>query len=126
MACALQGSQTALADPQLQFQVTRLRYDDQMAKNTKKDTENLESLPNVGRVIATKLRKIGIRTVSEFLERDPYDVFDELRTEVDPGLCRCALASIVGARYGVKWHEVTAESAREYERRNPGHHWGKC
>ncbi len=93
---------------------------------TKKVTEKLESLPNVGRVIADKLRKIGIRTASEFLERDPYEVFDELRTEVDPQLCRCALASIVGARYGVKWHEITAESAREYERRNPGHEWGKC
>ncbi|RPJ55222.1 MAG: competence protein TfoX [Acidobacteria bacterium] len=92
----------------------------------KNDTEKLESLPNVGRVIAGKLRKIGIRTVSEFLERDPYDVFDELRTEADPELCRCALASIVGARYGVKWHQITAESAREYERRHPGYQWGKC
>lgn len=95
-------------------------------KTTKKDTEKLESLPNVGRVIAGKLRKIGIRTTSEFLERDPYDVFEELRTEVDPQLCRCALASIVGARYGVKWHEITAESAREYSRRHPSHQWGKC
>jgi len=96
------------------------------AAKTKKDAENLESLPNVGRLTADKLRKIGINTVSQFLERDPYDVFEELRTEVDPDLCRCALASIVGARFGVKWHEITAESAREYERRHPDHQWGKC
>ncbi len=95
-------------------------------RRTTHDTENLESLPNVGRVTADRLRRIGINTVSQFLERDPYDVFEELRTEVDPELCRCALASIVGARYGVKWHEITAQSAREYERRNPGHQWGKC
>ncbi|RPI25070.1 MAG: hypothetical protein EHM61_15350 [Acidobacteria bacterium] len=88
--------------------------------------EKLESLPNVGRVIAAKLRKIGIGSVSQFRERDPYEVFEQMRAEVDPDLCRCALASIVGAHYGVKWHKITAESAREYERRHPGFVWGKC
>lgn len=39
--------------------------------------------------------KIGITTPEEFLQRDPYEVFHELKTKVDHTLCRCALASIV-------------------------------
>jgi len=45
---------------------------------------------------------------------------------VDPTLCRCALASIVGAKLGLPWHQITKASAREYEKRHPGHKWGPC
>ncbi len=89
-------------------------------------TTDLQSLPNIGQVIAGKLAQIGITTVSQFMDRDPYQVFDEMRAKVDPDLCRCALASIVGAHRGVKWHKMTGESTREYERRHPEHRWGKC
>lgn len=86
----------------------------------------LRSLPNIGRVTESKLKRIGISSREEFLRRDPYDVFDVLRREVDPTLCRCALALIVGARLGLPWHQVTKASAREYDKRHPGHVWGPC
>lgn len=86
----------------------------------------LTDLPNIGRVTAEKLGKIGLTTVDEFLARDPYEVFDELLARVDPTLCRCALACIVGAGKGRPWHQVTGDSAREYDRRHPGHKWGPC
>jgi hypothetical protein len=92
----------------------------------KKKKDELESLPNVGPTTAKKLRAIGIYTVDDFLSRDPYDVFHELLTRVDPTLCRCALALIVGARVGVPWHEITKKSAAEYQKRHPKHRWGKC
>ncbi len=85
----------------------------------------LESLPNIGKTTAEKLRKIGIKDADDFLARDPYEVFDELRKR-EPDLCRCALAGIVGAKKGVKWHKVTRKSAAEYEKRHPGYKWGKC
>ena len=87
---------------------------------------SLRSLANIGRVTENKLKRIGISSREEFLRRDPYEVFDVLRREVDPTLCRCALALIVGARLGLPWHQVTKASAREYEKRHPGHLWGKC
>lgn len=37
-----------------------------------------------------------------------------------------ALAGIVGAKLGLPWHQVTKASAREYEKRHPGHVWGPC
>ena len=91
-----------------------------------KPDDSLRSLPNIGPTTAAKLVQIGITTKKEFLKRDPYKVFDELRRKVDPTLCRCALAGIVGAKKGVRWHTVTKESAKEYEKKHPRHVWGKC
>jgi len=88
--------------------------------------DSLESLPNIGGTTARKLRQIGITSKKEFLRRDPYKVFNELREKVDPTLCRCALAGIVGAKKGVTWHKITKDSAKEYEKRHPRHVWGKC
>jgi hypothetical protein len=88
--------------------------------------DSVRSLPNIGPTTAAKLGQIGITTKKEFLRRDPYRVFDELRKKVDPTLCRCALAGIVGAKEGVRWHTVTKESAKEYEKKHPRHVWGKC
>jgi len=80
----------------------------------------------MGPVTAAKLAKIGIDTKEEFLRRDPYAVFEELREKIDPTLCRCALAGIVGAKKGVPWHKITKETAKEYEKRHPLHKWGPC
>ena len=95
-------------------------------KNAAKSDAPLTSLPNIGPTTAAKLARIGITTKEEFLRRDPYKLFDELRKKVDPTLCRCALAGIVGAKKGVRWHTVTKATAKEYEKRHPRHVWGKC
>jgi hypothetical protein len=88
--------------------------------------DSLRSLPNIGPTTAAMLAQIGIATKEEFLKRDPYEVFEELRKKVDPTLCRCSLAGIVGAKKGVRWHTITKESAKEYEKKHPRHTWGKC
>jgi TfoX C-terminal domain len=89
-------------------------------------TDSLRSLPNIGSVTEKKLKRIGIFSKEDFLRRDPYEVFATLRREVDPTLCRCALALIVGAKLGQPWHRITKATAREYEKRHPEHVWGKC
>lgn len=92
----------------------------------KKDL-SLKSLTNIGPVTIKKLNKIGIYTREDFLTRDPFEVFAELIEKVEPELCRCALASIVGAKLNVKWHEVTHAAAKEFEKRYPNHTWkNKC
>ncbi|MFH0792091.1 MAG: TfoX/Sxy family DNA transformation protein [bacterium] len=87
---------------------------------------DLTTLPNIGKVTSLMLKKIGINTAEEFLTRDPYEVFDELIDEVDPTLCRCALASIVGAKQGKKWHTITKQTTKHYENSHPGHKWINC
>ena len=100
----------------------------QPAKKTVKTESGtpVTSLPNIGKDTAAKLEKIGIVTAEDFLARDPYAVFQKLRKKVDPTLCRCALAGIVGAKQGVRWHTITKQTAREYEKRHPRHKWGPC
>ena len=88
--------------------------------------DSVRRLPNIGSVTEKKLNQIGIFNRKEFLARDPYEVFETLREKVDPTLCRCALASVVGAKLGLPWHQITKATAREYEKRHPGHQWGKC
>jgi len=98
------------------------------AKNPpqKKRERPLRSLANIGTVTEKKLNQIGIFNAEDFLCRDPYRVFTELQKKVDPTLCRCALALIVGAKLGLPWHQVTKAAAREYEKRHPEHEWGPC
>ena len=95
-------------------------------KSSPQAGDSLLSLPNIGPTTAAKLEKIGITSKKQFLRRDPYKVFNELRKKADPTLCRCALAGIVGAKMGVRWHTVTKGSTEEYEKKHPRHVWGKC
>ncbi len=89
--------------------------------------DGIEILPNIGNVMGRALRSIGIETKQQFLRRDPYKIYAELLVKVDPTLCRCVLASLVGAKKGVKWHTVTREAAAEFRRRYPNHEWAdKC
>ena len=91
-----------------------------------KKPEKLTDLPNIGKVTAEKLNRIGIKDQRDFLKRDPYRVYERLLKEVDPTLCRCVLASLVGAKTGKRWHRITKQTAGEYEKRHPAHRWGPC
>ncbi len=92
----------------------------------KKTKSELTSLINIGKVIAYRMEKIGIVSVDDFMSKDPYKVFEKLLKEVDPALCRCALASIVGAHINAPWHKITKQTAVEFIKRHPNHKWPKC
>lgn len=76
--------------------------------------------------MAEKLVACGITTKEDFLKQDPYDVFDIMLERVDPTLCRCALASVVGAHDGFPWHKITKDTAKVFEKRHPDHVWKNC
>jgi len=80
-------------------------------------SKDLSALTNIGKNTASKLKLIGINTKEEFLARDPYEIFEELKIKVDPTLCKCALAGIVGAKKGVAWHKIVKEAEEEYKKR---------
>jgi hypothetical protein len=86
-------------------------------------SNEVETLINIGPVMGRALRSIGIETRQQFLRRDPYKLYAELLVKVDPTLCRCALASLVGAKKGVKWHLMTQEAAAQFRRKYPNHEW---
>lgn len=93
----------------------------------KKTNNRLTSLPNIGKIMAGRIEKIGISTTDEFLEKDPFVVFNQLLKKDSTNLCRCALASVVGAKLGVPWYKITKETSIEFEKRYPQHQWkNKC
>ena len=76
-------------------------------------------LPNIWPRIADSLIKIWIATPEEFLAQDPYEVFHQLKIKVDPSLCRCALASIIGAHKRIKRNLIREDAIKTYEQRYP-------
>jgi hypothetical protein len=88
-----------------------------------KSDKSLTCLINIGKATANKLERVGICTKEDFLSRDPYEVFTLLLNKVDPMLCRCMLATLVGAHKGIPWHMLTKQAAKEYQRRYPDHNW---
>lgn len=95
----------------------------ELIKNNKPD---LKMLINIGPKMGEKIERVGISTAGDFLEKDPYEVFEEMLLKVDPTLCRCALASVIGAHVGLPWHTITKSTAKEFEKRNEGHVWTGC
>lgn len=92
----------------------------------KKQKTDLTNLINIGPKIAERIEELGIKTSDDFLSRDPFEVFNEMQKR-DPSLCRCALASIVGASTGITWHKIHKKAAGEFDKRYPGHEWrGRC
>lgn len=92
-----------------------------MQKN--KAENSLTCLVNVGKATAEKLERVGIHTKEDFLSRDPFEVYTLLLEKVDPSLCRCMLATLVGAKKGVPWYKITKQAAKDYQKRNPDHNW---
>lgn len=93
------------------------------AKMTKSNSDSLTSLTNIGKVTASNLNKIGIQTKKEFLAADPYILFDQMIQKIDPAMCRCALASLVGAKDGIPWAAVHKKAGEEFVKRYPNHKW---
>ena len=91
-----------------------------------KEKNDLISLLNIGKVLSGKIEKLGIRSAGEFIEQDPFEVFHKMLKK-DPGLCRCALSAIVGAKVNIPWHKIHKKASQEFEKRYPNHKWrSKC
>ncbi len=88
--------------------------------------QKITTLRNIGPKIGDKLIKIGIKDAENFKKQDPYEVFDRMLIK-EPDLCRCALASIVGASVDVPWMKVHKKAAKEFGKKYPQHEWKtKC
>jgi|GEM_PF-492823 len=88
-----------------------------MPKNRSSECD-IESLHKIGPGFA-RLRAMGIASARDSLSKTPYGVFAELRHRLDPILCRCDLACLVGAGRNVPGHTLWPETTREYPKRFP-------
>ena len=72
----------------------------------------LSDLPNIGTVVETKLKKVGIETPEQLIELGAEQAFIRLRS-VDEGACLSMLCGLEGAVRGIRWHQLPKERKEE-------------
>ena len=65
----------------------------------------LSNMPNIGKVLATKLIEVGINTPEELIVAGSENAFIRLKT-VDSGACLSKLCALEGAIQGIRWHNL--------------------
>jgi DNA transformation protein len=86
-------------------------------------SNDLTSLPNIGKVTAEKLREAGIETPEGLKSLGSENAFIRLKA-LDPGACINELMGLEGAIQGIRWHDLDknrkAELKAFYEMTKPG------
>jgi hypothetical protein len=82
----------------------------------------LEEIPNVGPAVAGDLRRLGIALPADLMDRDPYEMYDDLCQIIGRRHDPCLLDTFIAAvRYMAgepkkPWWKYTAERKRETRR----------
>ena len=77
-----------------------------------KKMTDLTKLPNIGKVVAKQLKKVGIESAEELKQLGSENAFIRLKT-IDPGACLSMLCGLEGAVQGVRWHNLSPERKQE-------------
>jgi DNA transformation protein len=77
-----------------------------------KQHNDLTSLPNIGKVVAARLREVGIETPEDLKAIGSENAFIRLKT-VDESACINELLGLEGAIQGVRDHDL--DESRKYE-----------
>lgn len=66
----------------------------------------LEDMPNIGAVLAARLRAAGITGAAELLRLGDAAAFARLRTDLPDDACTHTRLALAGAVRGVRWHSL--------------------
>ena len=66
---------------------------------------DLTTLPNIGKVLADKLKVVGIDTVEKLQTIGSENTFIRLKT-IDSDVCYNTLCALEGAIQGIRWHNL--------------------
>ena len=66
---------------------------------------NLTNLPNIGKVLADKLKVVRIDTIEKLQSIGSENAFIKLKT-IDNDLCINTLCALEGAIQGIRWHNL--------------------
>ena len=69
-------------------------------------TQRLRDLKGFGPKSEIMLAEVGVNSVSDFMEIDPFDLYKKLKQQVK-GTGLNSIYAIIGAREGVHWLEVS-------------------
>lgn len=79
-------------------------------------SENLEDLPNIGPVLAERLRRAGIMTAEQLLALGDAEAFGRLILVSPEDACTHTRLALAGAARGIRWHSLPDELRRELTR----------
>ncbi len=69
----------------------------------------LEELPNIGKVLAGRLRKGGVDTAEQLLKIGDAAAFKRIRHVLPDDACVSTRYALAGAVRGVRWHALDTE-----------------
>ena len=72
-------------------------------------SEALETLPNIGRVLAGRLRAAGITDAGALRRLGDRAAFLRLRADLPEDACTHTRLALAGAVRGVRWHDLEPE-----------------
>jgi DNA transformation protein and related proteins len=75
----------------------------------------ISRLPNIGKVMAEKLKHADIHSYHELKKVGAEKAFLRLKAE-DEGACLSSLCALEGAIEGVRWHDLAKEKKDELKR----------
>jgi len=75
--------------------------------------ERLEDLPNIGPVLAQRLRKAGIMTPEQFRAAGDAGAFAQLVATYPADACTHTRLALAGAARGIRWHSLPADLRAE-------------
>ena len=73
---------------------------------------NLQKVPNIGKVLSNKLEQVGITNENELKAAGSEKAF-LLVKGIDPCACISSLYALEGAIQGVRWHSLSKEKKDE-------------
>ena len=76
------------------------------------ETGKLTDMPNIGRILAHKLLRAGIKTPGQLLETGSSIAFLRIRA-LEPDACVCSLFALEGAVRGIRWHQLPGETKQD-------------
>ena len=72
-------------------------------------SDKLEDLPNIGEVLADRLRAAGIATPAQLQKLGDAAAFRRIRNELPVDACTHTRLALAGAVRGVRWHSLDAD-----------------
>ena len=72
-------------------------------------SDRLEDLPNIGEVLADRLRAAGIATPAQLEKLGDAAAFRRIRNELPEDTCTHTRLALAGAVRGVRWHSLDAD-----------------
>ena len=74
----------------------------------------LSKLPNIGKTVEKQLEAVGIHTVEDLRAAGSREAWLRIKA-MDPSVCINRLYALEGALRGVRWHDLDAQTKREWK-----------